>query len=159
MSQFWVTCNSHPGFNKKMLWTGSGSDALITVSNIVAPQYATGVTTVVSFETDGTFEAVQPQTRRIEIVGDSITAATNVVRPEGAPSCGDGGYQSDWTQTYSALLCQHFGASCSTIAVGGKCIMPECGGAQMGDYFNSLYFKDQPAPTYNFTNGWAPDAL
>jgi hypothetical protein len=39
--------------------------------------------------------------------------------------CGDGGYQSDWSQTYSALLCHRFGAACSTIAVGGKCVMHE----------------------------------
>ena len=63
--------------------------------------------------------------RNIEIIGDSITAATNVVRPEFAPSCGDGGFQSDWSQSYSGLLCHRFGASCSTVAVGGKCVMRE----------------------------------
>ena len=61
--------------------------------------------------------------RSIEFVGDSITAATNVVRPEGAThSCGDAGYQSDWSLTYAARLCHRFGAACSTVAVGGKCV-------------------------------------
>jgi hypothetical protein len=70
--------------------------------------------------------------RRIEFIGDSIAAATNVVRPEGmSHGCGDGGYQSDWSQTYEGLLCHRFGASCSTIAVGGKCVMHECGGLQV----------------------------
>jgi hypothetical protein len=65
--------------------------------NVVA-----GITTVVSFSTDGVFVAPTqlPTGRKIEFIGDSITAATNVVRPEGAPHCGDGGYQSDWSQTY-----------------------------------------------------------
>ena len=103
----------------------------------------TGITTIHSFETDGTFVALAPSAalggarkRTIEFIGDSITAATNVVRPEGAShSCGDGGFQSDWSQTYSALLCHRFGAACSTVAVGGKCVMHECGGLQMPDYF------------------------
>lgn len=121
-TQFWV--NKDPRFANKLLYAANGKEStMITISNIVAPQYGTGITEAFSFETDGKFEPVPQQTRRMEFVGDSITAATNVVRPEGAPHCGDGGYQSDWSQTYSALLCQHFDASCSTIAVGGKCIM------------------------------------
>lgn len=96
--------------------------------------------------------------RRIEFIGDSITAATNVVRPPGAPSCGDAGYQSDWSQTYEALLCHRFSADCSTIAVGGKCVMRECGGLQMPDYFRSTYYQDGGKQTYNFSS-WAPDAM
>lgn len=155
--QLWVT----KILNRHILFTGSvGNKRLITLSNIVPPQYGTGITKVVSFETDGTFVSTPPQTRRIEVIGDSITAATNVVRPSGAPHCGDAGYQSDWSQTYSALLCQRFGASCSTIAVGGKCIMKECHGLQMPDYFVSTYYHDAPKPTYPFaTSGWAPDAM
>ena len=40
------------------------------------------------------------------------------------------GFQADWSQTYSGLLCHRFGAACSTIAYGGKCMMREgnCGG-------------------------------
>lgn len=155
--QLWVTKLS----NRHVLFGGNvGDNRLITLSNIVPPQYKTGITTVVSFETDGIFVKTPPQTRRIEVIGDSITAATNVVRPAGAPHCGDGGLQSDWSQTYSALLCQRFGASCSTIAVGGKCMMKECGGLQMPDYFLSTYMTDAPKPTYPFaTSGWAPDAM
>jgi len=57
----------------------------------------------------------------MEFIGDRITVAAYVVRPEGATTqCGDAGFQSDWSLTYSALLCHRFNAACSTIAVGGK---------------------------------------
>lgn len=177
--QFWVSPNGTPAGNTSMLWLGHG-DAAVTIENIVAPQYGTGVTTFVSFETDGQFAANPPlvptipgdkytsrhpgsppppplPARRIETIGDSITAATNVVRPEGAGSCGDGGYQSDWSQTYSALLCHRFGAECSTVAVGGKCVMRECGGLQMPDYFTGAFYKDGATPTFDFK--WQPDVM
>lgn len=166
--QFWVPAASAPQ-SSTLLWTGSPSTRIITLENIVDPQYGTGVTTVHSFETDGSFTTLAPTammgggpnggTRRIEFIGDSITAATNVVRPEGMHNgCGDGGYQSDWSQTYEGLLCHRFGASCSTIAVGGKCVMHECGGLQMPDYFQSLFYKDAPNPSYTF-RAWKPDAM
>ena len=170
--QVWVPPENAPASsNTSLLWTGSASARIITLENIVDPQYGTGVTTLHSFETDGTFTALAPAamlgggpkggSRRIEFIGDSITAATNVVRPEGmSKSCGDGGYQSDWSQTYEGLLCHRFGASCSTIAVGGKCVMRECGGLQMPDYFPSLFFHDAPKATYEFdASKWAPDAM
>ena len=166
--QFWVPASGNP-HNSTLLWTGSPSSRIITLENIVDPQYGTGITTVHSFQTDGQFTALAAAamqgggpnggTRRIEFIGDSITAATNVVRPEGmTKGCGDGGYQSDWSQTYEGLLCHRFGASCSTIAVGGKCVMSECGGLQMPDYFPGLFYKDAPHPTYKF-GAWAPDAM
>lgn len=183
--QFWVPVpGKSPVGNTSLLWMGSGS-ADVTLENLVDAQYGTGITTVASFECDGTFVAAPPLApsipdagaaaaaavsahtrwtaptapRRIEIIGDSITAATNVVRPEGAGSCGDGGYQSDWSQTYEALLCHRFGAECSTIAVGGKCVMRECGGLQMPDYFTGAFYADGSKPTYDFAGPWKPDAM
>ena len=163
--QFWVKPTTVS--SQYDLWLGKNSSEtrVITVENIVAPQYQTGVTTVHSFQTDGTFVPLSldqrlggPQARRIEFIGDSITAATNVVRPAGAPPCGDGGYQSDWSQTYEGLLCHHFNADCSTVAVGGKCVMHECGGLQMPDYFPSILYANAPNRTYDFSH-WAPDAM
>ena len=171
--QLWV--ERDPAFALHTLWAGAidrRHSFAVTLENIVAPQYGTGITTVHAFVTDGEFVAVPDAKRfggapggggrRIEFIGDSITAATNVVRPPGAPTCGDGGYQSDWSQTYEAQLCHRFGASCSTIAVGGKCVMRECGGLQMPDYFTGLYYKDGATPTYDFGaggSGWKPDAM
>lgn len=170
---FWVSekvgsTGSTPVSNSTILaMPNGGNNVTITLENMVDPQYGTGKTTIHSFETDGVFVAVPAanlfggpqQNRRIEFIGDSITAATNVVRPEGAPTCGDGGYQSDWSQSYEALLCHRFGASCSTVAVGGKCVMKECRGLQMPDYFQSAFYHDAPSATYNFKSGWQPDAM
>lgn len=94
--------------------------------------------TLISLSTDGTFVTPQIQptvaTRRIEFVGDSITAATNLRRPAGdpafgipqAPTCGDSGLYSDYPLSYMAQLCQAFGANCSTIAWGGKGMFKNC---------------------------------
>jgi hypothetical protein len=163
--QFWVDPRLTSPYT---LWLSPNPEStIITLENMVAPQYSTGTTSVLTFETDGTFKALAPTdrlggatNRRIEFVGDSITAATNIVRPEGATHyCGDGGYQSDWSQTYEALLCHRFGASCSTVAVGGKCMMRECGGLQMPDYYLATMYADAPQATYNFSAGWVPDAV
>lgn len=142
------------------LFTGfSASTRDISLYNIVAPQYNTGVTSFVSFSTDGSFAAPAANARRIEFVGDSITAATNVERPRGAPHCGDGGLQSDWSQTYEALLCAAFDASCSTVAVGGKCMVERCAGLQMPDYYVGSLYADAPRDTFAFPTAAAPDAI
>eukprot|EP00041_Stephanoeca_diplocostata_P013185 m.230026 g.230026 ORF g.230026 m.230026 type:complete len:184 (+) comp19252_c0_seq2:465-1016(+) len=61
-AQFWVT----PYINTTMLFASNApKNTLLTMSNIVDPRYGTGITTVVSFATDGTFEVVSPQTRRM----------------------------------------------------------------------------------------------
>ena len=107
---------------------------IATVENLVSPQYGTGVTTVRRFETDGAFAALAPAERlggadgrSIEFVGDSITAATNVVRPPGVAACADAGYESDWSQSYGGLLARRFNAAASAVAVGGKCVTERCG--------------------------------
>ena len=89
------------------------------------------------------------------------SAATNLIRPAGAPACRGNAIQSDWSQSYEALLCHRFGASCSTVAVGGKCVMRECGGLQMPDYYQSALVSDAPNATYDFghTSGWVPDVV
>ena len=138
---------------------------IATVENLVSPQYGTGVTTVRRFETDGAFAALAPAERlggadgrSIEFVGDSITAATNVVRPPGAAACADAGYESDWSQSYGGLLARRFNAAASAVAVGGKCVTERCGASlQMPDYYGSAFYADAPARTFDFAD--APDAV
>ena len=140
-------------------------DVIATVENLVSPQYGTGVTTVRRFETDGAFAALAPAERlggadgrSIEFVGDSITAATNVVRPPGAAACADAGYESDWSQSYGGLLARRFNAAASAVAVGGKCVTERCGASlQMPDYYGSAFYADAPARTFGFAA--APDAV
>jgi hypothetical protein len=178
--QFWVT---NEPTNKHVLYAASpldpgglGPPRTITMVNQVPPEYQVFSTVVIGFETDGTF--VNSSTgspnwpyfrlfseRSIELIGDSITAATNVNRAPGSPGCGDMGLESSWGQSYSAYLCRYFGAQCSTIAVGGHCIMEECGFPQMADYFQAQSFYDPPdlLGTYNFSEHLAtkraPDAM
>ena len=140
-------------------------DVIATVENLVSPQYGTGVTTVRRFETDGAFAALAPAERlggadgrSIEFVGDSITAATNVVRPPGAAACADAGYESDWSQSYGGLLARRFNAAASAVAVGGKCVTERCGASlQMPDYYGSAFYADAPARTFDFAE--PPDAV
>lgn len=158
------------------LWQGPpDTSTILTIENIVGPQYDVGLTFIHSFVTDGIFVKVplnktlgrggggpNNKQRRMEFVGDSITAATNVIRPHDAPACADWfGYQSDWSQTYAGLLCHALNASCSTIAVGGRCIMRECttGDYQMPDYYLAQNYLDAPKATFDFQTGPPPDVI
>ena len=159
--QFWVA-HASPS-NETLLFSidnksqGSRTITLVSLANTF------NVTTVHGFRSDGIFVSdlhPLPSNRNIEFIGDSITAATNLVRPPNAPACADhNSFQSDWSRSYASLLCHQFEASCSTIAVGGKCMMKECGGLQMPDYYHSALISDAPAMTYNFSNGWIPQVV
>jgi hypothetical protein len=164
---FWVS--PHAAGNETLLFVIDNSslgDRTITIENLMDQKYAT---TIHGFRTDGTFVPdlnPLPVNRNMEFIGDSITAATtvslllNIVRPPGAPACADhDALQSDWSKSYAALLCHRFGASCSTVAVGGKCLMSECGGLQMPDYYRSALISDAPNATYNFSSTWKPNAV
>jgi hypothetical protein len=155
-AQFWVTnepTNKHVLYAASPLAPGGiGPARTITMVNQVPPEYQVFSTVVIGFETDGTFENSSTSSvnwpyfrlfkeRSIEFIGDSITAATNINRAPGSPGCGDMGLESSWGQSYSAHLCRYFGAQCSTIAVGGHCIMEECGFPQMADYFQAQVSK------------------
>lgn len=179
-AQFWVT---NEPTNKHVLYAASpqapggiGPTRTITMVNQVPPEYQVFSTIVIGFETDGTFLNSSTGStnwpyfrlfheRSVEFIGDSITAATNINRAPGSPGCGDMGLESSWGQSYSAHLCRYFGAQCSTIAVGGHCVMEECGFPQMPDYFQAQSFYDPPdvLGTYNFSNHLetkrAPDAI
>lgn len=156
---FWVSPHAA---NETLIFAVDNSSygRTLTLENMLENPDAT---TIHGFRTDGSFVPELhplPPNRNIEFIGDSITAASNLVRPAGAPPCRGGQFQMDWTQSYAALLCHRFGASCSTIAVGGKCMMKECGGLQMPDYYNSALISDAPRDTYKFgANGWVPQAV
>lgn len=163
------------GVTDYILAAGSGFDT-VTVMNNQSPAYIGTFLTLVSLSTDGTFvkqQQQQQQSRAIEFVGDSITAATNLRRPAGdpaygipqAPTCGDYGLYSDYALSYSNQLCQAFGANCSTIAWGGKGMYKNCcdHSTTMPEYYlqtlaNQPGIKAQ-AP-YNFAaSGYAPDVV
>lgn len=78
--------------------------------------------TLLSLTTDGSFgSAPPPPSVVMHVIGDSITAATNI---HGGVNnnCADGGFQCDYSASWGGLLCGHFGASCSAIAVGSQTV-------------------------------------
>ena len=149
------------------LWSAG---ATVHVTSNVSPDYMGGPIRLLSLESDGTFEpTVGPRVNRtILIIGDSITAASNLNRQSGDPTfgipaqgtCADSGLYSDYSLSYMAQLCRAFDAQCTTVAVGGKGMLMNCcdKGATMPDYF-SMEQKSDGKPTYNFPVADAPDAV
>jgi lysophospholipase L1-like esterase len=134
------------------------SKATLSVSSFinVPPQYWTGPLVVNSITTDGVFVAPPALDRNIEFVGDSITAATNVISHQ---PCADGGLQSSWVESYSALIGRYFNTSTSVIAVGGKGLIRNCcdQGERMPQYYLQTEYSS-PAP-YDFYFSNAPQAV
>ena len=92
----------------------------------------------------GTFQpAPAPPARVIHALGDSITASTNI--HGGTQPCADEGFEADYSASWAGLLCLFFDASCSTVAVGGKCLLDECGGTQMQEYYQKARMIDAGA--------------
>jgi hypothetical protein len=145
-----------------------GADSLVSLNS--PPQYFTSMNSpgkdvaLVSFTTDGSFsEPLAPFKRRMEFIGDSITAATNIHAP--APwvysSCGDGGLQCDYSASWSGILCSSFAANCSTIAVGGKGLIRNCcnsGPPMMPDYYRQTLYSGTEDYTFGQTS-FVPDAV
>lgn len=63
------------------------------------------------FSSDGVLSPTPPSSRRLLIIGDSISAGNQISNA----TCGD-----DHWGSYGARLCEHFGADCQTAAVSGK---------------------------------------
>jgi hypothetical protein len=130
---------------------GSGSGMIDMVLNM-PPQYfesSTGNATLLSLTSlGGIFNSAPSSPSRIfHILGDSITASTNI--HGGTLSCADEGYEADYSASWGGILCLFFDASCSTVAVGGKCLLDECGGTQMQEYYQKERMIDT-GNTFNF---------
>jgi len=116
----------------------SGAGVVEVVLNM-PPQYfeAPGSEAVlISLTTDGAFGAAPaPPALVMHVLGDSITAATNI---HGGVNnaCADYGYENDYSASYGGLLCGHLGASCSTVAVGGQTMPP------MTQYYKQYKYSD-----------------
>jgi hypothetical protein len=126
------------------------SAGVVDVLLNLTPQYfeggAGGVATLLSLTTDGTFQpAPAAPSRVVHVLGDSITAATNI--HGGFLGCADEGYQDDLSASWSGILCSFFGASCSSVAVGGKCLIDACAGEQIPAFYQqSRYIDSAPFP-------------
>ena len=139
-----------------------------------------GMMRLVSLETDGTFSALipsyPPRSRRIEFIGDSMTAATNLRRPPGDPDYGipqasaSPTDNNDYTLSYQAQMCIALDANCSTIATGGHGMLSNCCGntcpgpwcATVPQQYQSTFGHDSssvPQHTYDFDSAPVPDAI
>jgi hypothetical protein len=96
---------------------------------------------LLSLTTDVAFVPAGPAPSRVlHFLGDSITAATNV--RGGFAGCADyaPGFESDYSSSWAGILCGFFGASCSTIAIGGKGLVKNCcgdTGQTVPDYYQT----------------------
>jgi lysophospholipase L1-like esterase len=103
-------------------WGATASFSLIKSVEARFTQCSAGALAFLSFSTDGVFlQAPEPE-RRMEIIGDSISAG-DLVYCEDAMGGHVGANNSLWADShavsYESRLCEAFGAECSTLAWGG----------------------------------------
>ena len=140
---------------------GLGAGAVHFTTNTPADYWPGGAPIVVStLESDGAFvpRAAPPPARRVlHVLGDSITAATNV--RGGFRSCADGGYYADYSSSWAGLVCAFFGASCSTVAVGGKGLVKNCcdAGTTVPQFYTQAV-KNAPDGSFDFKDA-RPDGV
>lgn len=139
--------------NESFVVAAGGAGEVKLIINVPADYFGNPVV-LLSLETDGTFNPAPPAHARVlHVLGDSISAATNI--RGGFPRCADGGMYADYSSSWAGLLCAFFGASCSTVAVGGKGLVKNCcdSGTTVPQFYtqtmkndadNSFAFMDAP---------------
>ena len=145
------------GASETVVVGARGGGGVVDVVLNMPPQYfesALSNATLLSLTSvGGSFRAVQPPARVFSVLGDSITASTNI--HGGTQPCADDGFEADYSASWAGLLCLFFDASCSTVAVGGKCLLEECGYPQMQDYYRQQRMIDA-GPTFDFSTSAPP---
>lgn len=112
--------------------------------------------------TDGTPKAAGPsRSRRIEFVGDSISAGYGSRGYVGAPDgCKVDVVTSGNYYTYNHQICENFTADCTIIAWSGKGMYENCcdHGERMPSYYLQTLAGESYSTDWDFSR-WAPDAL
>ncbi len=114
-----------------------------------------GPTVVLGFDLEGELLAPPPVTRRIEIIGDSITCGYG---NEGVAPCSFSAETENHYLTYGALAARALGAELSTVAWSGKGVVNNYGDdvfEPMPQVYDRLLAGD-PAP-WNYS--WQPDVV
>jgi hypothetical protein len=113
--------------NESFVAAAGGAGEVKILINMPPDYWANGADSIVilSLESDGTFNpAPPPPDRVLHVLGDSITAATNI--RGGFPKCADEGLYADYSSSWAGIVCAFFGSSCTTVAVGGKGLVKNC---------------------------------
>ena len=111
--------------------------------------------------TDGTLNASAAPTRRIEIVGDSISVGYGL---DGVNPCTNTAALEDSPKTYGALAANSLGADYSIVAWSGKGVTRNypTGGVDTSPLLPELYTRygaNDADNSYPFPASWVPDAV
>jgi lysophospholipase L1-like esterase len=142
--------------------TGILSSGLHTVQIFRTSETDHGTVTFGGVQTDGLLVAVNPAARRIEIIGDSITAGFGV---DGVAPCADSATTENAAKTYGAIIGRNFSADVSLIAWSGKGVLrnsPNSSGQSVGPIMPTLWLQTSAldtTPTYTFPPSAAPQAV
>ena len=118
----------------------------------------------IGFESDGSaFLPPVAASRRIDIIGDSITAGSQYDPEHALPIvCNDWLVTNSVTYNWESYVCRYFGANCTTIAWSGKGLVAN-GGCTAGATMPELYLQTEggspDAPPWNFAAASRPDAV
>lgn len=147
------------GLNESVV-VGVGATATRVLLNDPADYWCRGssaAAAIVSLTTDGDFvPAAAAPARVLHVLGDSITAATNI---HGGFKCADEGLFADYSVSWAGILCNAFGASCSTVAVGGKGLVRNCcdSGTTVPQFYTQAR-KNEADNSFAFTDA-RPDGV
>jgi hypothetical protein len=152
----WVTQNS----SMLLIAANLNKENLIRVFFELEPAFSHGIYSVHGFSLDdgGSLTAPFQFARRLEIVGDSISA--------GYGAMGIGGYcpVMDWSSsnvaTYDHMICEYFQANCSVVAWSGKGMYQNCcdNGETMPSYYLQTFGGRPYSTDWDFSS-FVPDAM
>ncbi|KAF2656928.1 carbohydrate esterase family 2 protein [Lophiostoma macrostomum CBS 122681] len=116
---------------------------------------------VSSITTDGTLSTLAPATRRIEIIGDSISVGYGL---DGVLPCTNSPELEDNPKTYGALAADALHADYSVVAWSGKGIIRNYadGSTDVQPVMPEMYTRygaNDADNTYTYPSSWTPDAI
>jgi len=114
-----------------------------------------GVTSVLSVDIDGELLAPPPVSRRIEIVGDSITCGYG---NEGVAPCNFSAETENHYLTYGAVAARTLGAQLSTVAWSGKGVIYNYG-TDVNEPLPELYDRALATEQVGWDYAWQPDVV
>lgn len=157
------------GWEESQVWVGRDNDesefliandlrqkgAQIRVISVLEPAFEganpTSFFTFLGFSTDGAAAAAgPPRTRRIELVGDSISAGFGSRGSAETPQCPVTGWTSGNPYTYNWFLAEYFKADIVPVAWSGKGMYQNC--CDNGETMPSYYLQTLGGGQY--TKDW-----